>query len=92
MKKNITIKIFAFMALFWIIISVVWTWILIFMWGNEVVQEEQVFNQEDLQKLIDSWELQISNSWSITSMWEITWTWEIEIIETEKIWNLIIEK
>ena len=84
MKKNITIKIFAFLALFWIIVSVVWTWILIFMWGDEVVQEEQVFTQEDLQKLIDSWDIKISNSGSITSSWEITGTWEIEIIETEK--------
>ena len=84
MKKNITIKIFAFLALFWIIVSVVWTGIMMFMWGNEVVQEEQVFTQEDLQKLIDSWEIKISNSGSVTWSWEVTWTWEIEIIETEK--------
>ena len=76
MKKNITIKIFAFLALFWIIVSVVWTWILIFMWGDEVTQEEKVFTQEEIQKLIDSW--------NITSTWEITWSPEIEIIETEK--------
>ena len=84
MKKNITVKIFAFLALFWIIISVVWTGILIFFWDNEVVQTEQVLTQEELQKFIDSWDIKISNSGSLTSTWELTWTWEIEIIETEK--------
>ncbi len=72
MKKNMAVKFFAFLALFWIIISVVWTGIMIFMWGNEMVQEEQEFTQEDLQKLIDSWDLKLSDSWSIT------WTWEIK--------------
>lgn len=71
MKKNITVKIFAFLALFWIVISIIWTWIMIFLWGNSTNTEKQdSLTQEDLQKMIDSWKIKITNSWSITSTWE----------------------
>ncbi len=50
MKKNKTVKIMAFLALLWIIISVVWTWILILTsWNNE---ETKIYKT--------------SNSWTIT--------------------------
>jgi len=66
MKKNTTIKIFAFLALFWIIASIIWTWILIFFWGNwEItwnnyeITTENTLTSEDLQKIIDD---KITNS------------------------------
>lgn len=71
MKKNITVKIFAFLALFWIVISVVGTWIMIFVWGwNEQVETEEVLNLDDLQKKINEWKFEITESGSITSSWK----------------------
>lgn len=75
MKKNITIKIFAFLALFWIVISVVWTWILIFFWDTTPVENQNVFNSEEFQKMIDEWKIDISGSWE-TNTWELVWTGE----------------
>jgi len=72
MKKNITVKVFAFLALFWIIASVVWTWIMIF-FGNDTISEtEKVLTQEDIERIISEWNIKITNSWSTQ------WTWETE--------------
>ena len=72
MKKNLTVQIFAFLALFWIIISIVWVWILFFMeWTSSGVQE-QVLTPEELQKMIDEGNLQITESWALV------WTWETQ--------------
>lgn len=70
MKKNITTKILAFIALFWIIISVLWTWILIFFWGNNEYVIENELTPEDLQRIIDSQKINIW-SWSTGSWIEL---------------------
>lgn len=70
MKKNITVKIFAFLALFWIIASVIWTWIMIFFGNNKVYETEKVLTQEDIEKIISEWKIKITNSWSTTQTWE----------------------
>jgi preprotein translocase subunit SecG len=54
-KKNIAVKIMAFLALFWIIASIIWTWILVIMWDN--YEEEQVLNIKDLEEITGSWDL-----------------------------------
>jgi len=64
MKKNMTVKIIAFLALFWIIISVVWTWILVFFSDNNYTETENTLSPEDLQKIIDSQEIKF---WTGTS-------------------------
>ena len=56
-KKNKTVKLFAILGLLWIIVSVVWTGILV-LTSQKSTQWAQVKNfnnlsQEDLQKIID---------------------------------------
>lgn len=64
MKKNIAVKIIAGLALFWIILSVVWTWILVFFSSNTTTKIENTLTPEDLQKIIDSQKVQ---NWTWTS-------------------------
>lgn len=70
-KKNTVTQIMAFLALFWIIASIIWTWlIIIFSWWNnneQTITEEQFL---DIQKLIEtqSWAVIETNSWSIESL------------------------
>jgi len=53
MKRNMTVKIFAFLALFWIIVSVIWTWIIFFMWSSYnkeiTTQEQPVFDVNNIK-------------------------------------------
>ncbi len=66
MKKNIAVKVVAFLALFWIIISVVWTWILILLWDNN--QAETNLSLEQIQKIIDDEKAKVltwtTNTWN----------------------------
>jgi hypothetical protein len=71
MKKNITVKIFAFLALFWIIASVIWTWIMVF-FGNDIISEtqtEKILTQKEIDKIISEWNIKIANSWSTIETW-----------------------
>lgn len=66
-------KIMAVLALLWIIVSILWTWLIVILQnGNkqpEITQEQY----EKIQQLINS------QSWS-TSTWELNGTWNtIEI-------------
>ena len=67
---NKTTKLFAFLALFGIIISVVWTWLLIFFWDSNPVQEEvytptntKTITQEDINKIIEKNNAEITSTW-----------------------------
>lgn len=66
MKNNLKTKIIAYLALFWILISVIWTWALIVyetyftdnnLWDIEVSQEWLDFinsmNEEELKDFLD---------------------------------------
>lgn len=86
-KKIRLIQVIAFLALFWIIIWILWTWILVLFWAKEVNNQETLSPQqyEELQKMIESqsWNTTINNSWGIeinsNMTWSIElWTWEIE--------------
>ncbi len=60
-KKNIVAKVFAFLALFWIIIWIIWTWILFVVqsWSSK-----KTISKEELQKLIKENKIKITtNSW-----------------------------
>ena len=68
MAKKIMVKVFAFMALFWILIWIVGTALLIIFWNNSSPTTEAI-TSEQLQELINSWE---SNELDDTA-----WIWEI---------------
>ena len=70
-KKNKTVKIFAILGLLWIIVSVVWTWILILTTPSEpqiykVNNDSNSLSQEDLEKIIKENKVEIkSGTWEI---------------------------
>jgi len=67
MKKKSTAKIVAFLALFWIILWIVWTWVLvIFSWNNWSVNnnsEKKQLTQKDLQKIINNGKINTNEKW-----------------------------
>lgn len=72
----------AFLALFWIIIWIIWTWLLIiFSWSNTTEQTLTPEQYLELQKYLDtqSWSVD-TNSWVVIEMWtgSQTLTWEIK--------------
>lgn len=91
-KREKKIKIMAWIALFWIIISIIWTWLIVifswWLWNNS----SQTISTEELNKLqqlinAQSWSLNntwttsnIENisTWIIYSSWELFWSWELE--------------
>ena len=84
MKKNLIVKIFAFLALFGILVWILWTWILFFMSKKSIVVEDKPkITQEELDMLIDS--MKKTASW-------VTQTWEInneDILNMTETWVLI---
>lgn len=83
-KKNKMTKIMAILALFWIIIWIVWTWILIIVNWWKSSNTEQTLTPEqykDIQKLIKSqwWTWSLDNTWTTTSKtWSTTLTWSLK--------------
>ena len=76
MKKNPMAKIMAILALFGIIVWIIWTWLLvIFSWGQTSNHQQQL-SEEELQELLNN--LEQSNSWTTNS-----WSLEINITEQE---------
>ncbi len=78
MKKNMIIKAFAFLALFWIIIWMIWTWLLVIMWSrNNTSETSQKISEEKLKDLIYNAK---NSSWTIekSDLLNIVWTWIIE--------------
>jgi len=66
MKKNKTVKVMAFLALLWIIISIIWTALLILSSPKPEVQQSPI-SVEELQKIIDENKAKIQ-----------TWTWDVK--------------
>ena len=70
-KKNKIVKVFALLGLLWIVVSVVWTWILILTTPSEpqiyqIQDNNNDLTKEALQKIIDENKVEIN-----TSTWEI---------------------
>ena len=65
----------AFLALFWIIIWIIWTWVLILFSGNNTTTEQTLTAEEylQLQQLINS---QSGITIDTTATWAETLTWE----------------
>ncbi len=75
-KKNRFVTIMAIFALFWIIIWIAWTWLLI-MFSKWNTAEEQTITPEqylELQELMNSQSGSIDSSGSGITIW----TWETE--------------
>jgi hypothetical protein len=88
-KRDKKIKIMAWIALFWILISMIWTWLIVILsWWTNNSQEISWNDLVKLQNLINTQTWSLNNStWSIiedTSTWiiyssgEISWSWNIE--------------
>jgi len=80
MAKNKWIKVMAVLALFWIIVWIIWTWLLIIFWNNKSQNTEQSLTPEQIKQLQ---EMIKTNSWITISTWSIntstgtkTLTWE----------------
>jgi formate hydrogenlyase subunit 3/multisubunit Na+/H+ antiporter MnhD subunit len=72
-KKKMT-HIMAILALFWIIIWIIWTWVLVFFSGNNTTEQSLTPEQYlELQDLInaESWAIIEDNTGSETLTWEI---------------------
>ena len=82
MKKNAMTKIIASLAFFGILLSILWTGLLIIFWENRQQPQEQNFTPEqleELQQMIDSQSGSILNTWSI----EIPTLEEIDSVITQ---------
>lgn len=83
-KKNRATKIMAIFALFWIIIWIVWTWIMIILgWWNNSTPNEQTLTPDDytkIQELIKSqwWTWTLNNTWVTSDSWAINSTWSVQ--------------
>lgn len=59
----------ASLALLWIIISILWTWLMVIIWNNKNTSETELTPEQiaEIQSMINS------GSWN-TSTWELNWT------------------
>jgi hypothetical protein len=98
MKKKMLPKIMAFIALFWIIISFIWVWILsILSPGKTNNNTNTTMTKEELEEFVrnyktsswtiktSSWNINIlTNSWIIDNTWSINIsTWVLENIKSQ---------
>jgi len=84
MKKNIGAKIFAFLALFWIVIWIIGTGLLFLFPSNHQYGEEIELSTEQIQELIDAQEQ--TASWIVedNSLSEIISETETEVNNLEE--------
>lgn len=73
MKKWLLPKIVAFLALFWIVIWIVWTAVLFILspkWQIDNANNEIKLTPEQLKQLQE-----LTWSWTNNSSWTVVWTW-----------------
>lgn len=74
MKRWLLPKIAAFLALFWIVIGIVWTALLFILspkWQVEDNTKDVQLTPEQLKQLQD-----LAWTWLQDNTWELTWTWK----------------
>lgn len=66
MKKEMMAKLTAIIALLWITIWVLWTWLLAIFWDKySDTPTEKTITKETLQKMIDEWKVKVNTqSWT----------------------------
>lgn len=74
-RKNNWVKIMAFLALFWIVIWIIWTWVLVlFSWNNNSSNEQTISPEQylEVQNLINAqtWATINTVTWTKTLSWE----------------------
>lgn len=84
MKKNGLAKVFAIFALVWIVISVIWTWVLVLMSSN---QEPQTYTAEEMKDFIRM------STWT-TSTWIVEPPLEVEgnVEVVTNSWDTLIDE
>jgi hypothetical protein len=82
MKKNAITKVIAGLAFFWIVLSIVWTWLLIIFNDNQT-QEFSPEQLAEIQKIIDSQTWATTHSWGLI-LPELNISDEVEILEETK--------
>ena len=75
MKKNKWIKIMALLALFWILITIIWTGLLIIFDNNTSNIKEEITPEQLLQLQ------EIINSWSLLNWWTWITIWSGELVK-----------
>ena len=74
MKKNIWVKVFAILALFGILIWIVWTWILfLFESGNSYETQTAELTPEQIEQLLEQQEATASGGLEDNSVIEVVW-------------------
>lgn len=92
MKRETISKIMAIIALIWISIGIVWTWVLVLFWGEWNTSQNNI-TKDNIQKMIDEWKIKISDSSWNTQTWAIninSETWVVQSnswILNEKSWS-----
>ncbi len=81
-RGNFIAKFFAFLALFWIVIWIIWTWVLFLIWGGNTSSQTQTMSYDEFQKLVESWAFSWELSWNQTASGE-TSTWDVNIATWE---------
>jgi len=71
MKKNILAQITAIIALIAIIMSVVWTWILLIYESLNPSTKKQEITQDELQNLLKKYSSWNTISWTLSNSWVI---------------------
>ncbi len=70
-KKNLVAKVFAYLALFWIVVWMIWTWMLFIFWNNsdqtQVNKKIENITPEKLKEMIKSGKIKVK-----TQTWEVT--------------------
>lgn len=100
MKRDTLSKIMAVLALIWITIWVVWTWLMAILWWetSSPIETTQKITNEDIQKMIDEWKIKtVDSSWASESWNTNTWviedlinqTWALEEkVEEVSTWEI----
>ncbi len=87
MKRNMWVKVFAFIALIGIVLWIFWTWILFLFESNSGSSEQIQLTEEQIQELIqaqewnESWSIEESDLLEVLEWTEITDNIEVENIE-----------
>lgn len=87
MKRNMWVKVFAFIALIGIVLWIFWTWILFLFESNSGSSEQIQLTEEQIQELIqaqewnESWSIEESDLLEVLEWTEITDNVEVENIE-----------
>ncbi len=74
-KKNIGAKVFAFLALFWLFVGIVWTWVLFIVWNSASTKDinTKTISAEQIKQMIKSWKIKVeTKTWVSINTWNLS--------------------